>query len=150
MITAYLTKNNLQAETITLDNQHALNDALWIDLLNPTKEEEHLIEKSLGLNVPTREEMQEIELSSRLYKENNAVFMTVTMVAKSDSREPKSDAVTLILVNNVLITVRYIEPLSFVLFTSRLSHLLPEQHNAVSLLIELLDASIDRLADILE
>ena len=150
MIIAYLCEKKLKPEPITLDNQHELNAALWIDLLNPSKEEESLVEKIIGLDIPTREEMQEIELSSRLYKENDVLFMTVTMVAKSDSSEPNSDAVTLILVGNKLITVRYIEPLSFELFISHLSKLPPESHNAASLLIELLDTSIDRLADILE
>ncbi|MFA6036972.1 MAG: magnesium transporter CorA family protein [Legionellales bacterium] len=150
MITAYLSKNKFQPEVVTVDSQDILNDALWIDLFNPTKEEEHLIEKKLRLSVPTRDEMQEIELSSRLYKENDALYMTVVMVATSDSNAPKSDAVTLILVNNILITIRYIEPHSFVSFIARLSKLLPEQYNATSVLIGLLDASIDRLADILE
>lgn len=150
MIIAYLSQNKFKPQTITSDNQNMLKAALWIDLVNPSKEEESLIEKTLELDIPTREEMQEIELSSRLYKENDALFMTVTMVAKSDSPEPKSDAVTLIMANNQLITVRYIEPHSFALFTSHLAKLSPESQNAAWLLIELSDTSIDRLADILE
>ena len=150
MIIAYSSEKKFTPEIITLDNQNVLNTALWMDLLNPSKEEEHLVEKMLGLDIPTREEMQEIELSSRLYKENDALFMTATMVAKSDSPEPKSDAVTLILADDKLITVRYIEPLSFALFISHLSKFPPESHNAVALLVELLDTTIDRLADILE
>lgn len=150
MIIAYSGEKKLKPETITLDNQSALSTALWIDLLNPSKEEEHLVEKALGLDIPTREEMQEIELSSRLYKEDDALFMTVTMVVKSDSPEPKSEAVTLILADNKLITVRYVEPLSFALFISHLSKCPAESLNAVALLVELLDTSIDRLADILE
>ena len=43
--------------------------AVWIDLCEPTPEEEQLLEAALGLDMPTREEMQAIELSSRLYKE---------------------------------------------------------------------------------
>jgi magnesium transporter len=150
MIIAYLSEKKFKPEIIRFDNQNTLNSALWIDLLNPSKEEELLVEKILSLDIPTREEMQEIELSSRLYKENDALFMTVTMVAKSDSPEPKSDAVTLILVDNKFITVRYIEPLSFALFISHLPKLSPESYNAVTLLVELLDTAIDRLADILE
>lgn len=150
MIIAYLNQNKLQPELITADNQELLKSALWIDMLNPTRDEEKLVETMIHLDVPTREEMLEIELSSRLYKEDNALFMTVTMVAKSDTPEPKSDAVTLILADNLLVTIRYIEPLSFALFISQLPKLSKDDLNAVSLLIELLDTSIDRLADILE
>ncbi|OGT38157.1 MAG: magnesium and cobalt transport protein CorA [Gammaproteobacteria bacterium RIFCSPHIGHO2_12_FULL_37_14] len=150
MIITYLSEKKLKPETITMDNQAALNSALWVDLLNPTKEEEVWVESTLCLDIPTREEMQEIELSSRLYEENGALFMTVTMVAKSTSPEPTSDAVTLILTKTKLITVRYIEPHSFSLFTSYMAKLPLQSHNANALLVELLDASIDRLADILE
>ena len=41
--------------------------AVWIDLLNPTKDEDLLVERALSISVPTREEMSEIEASSRLY-----------------------------------------------------------------------------------
>jgi len=151
MITAYLSQNNFRPETITAENVQLLNDALWIDLINPTKDEEHLVEECIDLNIPTREEIQEIEISSRLYKEDNTLFMAATMVEKSASPEPKADAVMLILFNNKLITVRYIEPQSFALLASRLSKLpYQERYTASFILIELLDASIDRLADILE
>lgn len=150
MITAYSSDNNFKPEIITSDNQNRLNNALWIDLLNLTKEEEAFAEKILKLDIPTREEMREIELSSRLYKEDNVLFMTAIMVAKSGTAEPTTDAVTLILMDNKLITVRYIEPLSFELFISQLSTLPLENQNATSMLVELLDVSIDRLADILE
>lgn len=150
MIIAYLREDRFKSVEVGKENQELLKAAVWIDLLSPTHEEERLVEKMLALNVPTREEMQEIELSSRLYKENDVLFMTVNMVTKSDTPEPKSDAVTLILANQKLITVRYIEPYSFSLFISSLYQLSPKDQNANSLLMEFLDASIDRLADILE
>ncbi|MDR3491114.1 MAG: magnesium/cobalt transporter CorA [Gammaproteobacteria bacterium] len=124
--------------------------ALWIDLLSPTKQEENELEKSLGLKIPTREEMSEIELSSRLYKEDDTLFMTATMLAQSDSNEPKYDAVTFILTEKQLITIRYIEPQAFRLFISHVRKKLQTYTQPASLLIECLDATVDRLADILE
>lgn len=150
MIVAYSSSNNFKAEMVTAANQHIIKTALWLDLLNPTLDEESMIEEVLKLDVPTKAEMREIELSSRLYIEDNVLFMTVMMVEKSDTAEPKSDAVTLILTSNQLLTVRYVEPQSFAVFASHLPKLSPSYHNATSLLIELLDSSVDRLADILE
>ncbi|TIS58687.1 MAG: magnesium transporter, partial [Mesorhizobium sp.] len=43
---------------------------VWVDLFSPTKEEEARIESWLGIAIPTREEMEEIEISSRLYVED--------------------------------------------------------------------------------
>ena len=51
-------------------------DTVWIDLLNPSPGEDHAVERLFGIAVPTREEMQEIEESSRLYTEKGALYMT--------------------------------------------------------------------------
>lgn len=149
MIIVYVTNSDSPIR-ITPESVELLHDAVWIDLLNPTKEEEKLVEKNLGLDIPTRKEMREIEFSSRLYKEDGSFFMTVTMIEKSDSSHPKSDAVTLILTANKLITIRYIEPHSFALFIARLKKIPMENFNSINLFVELLEVSVDRLADILE
>lgn len=150
MIIAYMLQKNVAPIIISAENQNLLENAIWIDLFDPSKEEEHLVETILKLNIPTRFEMQEIELSSRLYSIDDAVFMTVIMIAESDSPEPKTDAVTFILKDNKFISVRYIDPQTFKLFTAKLATLSPDKLNAVHLFIELLDIAIDRLADILE
>ena len=66
--------------------------AVWIDLLNPTPEEEEKIERALKFDVPTREEQQEIEASSRLYQEDGAYFMTATLLYQPEQGEPQNDA----------------------------------------------------------
>ena len=56
-------------------------EAIWLDLLDPTPAEEKAVEDFLRIDVPTREEMKEIETSNRLYEENGALYMTVQLVA---------------------------------------------------------------------
>ena len=146
----YINNNMLEPETVPSEHQDLLKDAIWIDLLSPSRTEEEEVELYLGHDIPTREEMVEIELSSRLYKENGTLFMTATMIAHSDSPEPKIDPVTFVLTQQQLITIRYIEPQSFKLFHSKLKKIDYAQRDAVTLLIELLDVTVDRLADILE
>jgi magnesium transporter len=150
MLVAYLNQKKFNPQEITIENQALLKEAIWIDLLSPSKEEETLVEQCLGLDIPTREEMVEIELSSRLYKENDTIFMTATMIAQSDSPDPKLDPVTFVLTQQQLITIRYIEPQSFKIVLPRLQKLDTTHSDATALLIELLDATIDRLADTLE
>jgi magnesium transporter len=150
MITAYLNQMPLAAQAINSENRSLLLDAIWIDLLAPTEDEEVLVEQTLGLSIPTRYEMSEIELSSRLFKVNEILFMTVSMLSHSDLPEPKYDAVTFILTAKQLITLRYIEPHSFKMFTAQLQKLDSSHRNAVSFLIEILDATVQRIADILE
>jgi magnesium transporter len=150
MIIAFLASNGYEPQVITPENQAILKEAVWIDLLSPSKEEELQVEVCSGINIPTREEMVEIELSSRLYKENDALFMTSTMIAQSDSPDPAFDSVTFILTSNQLITLRYIEPQSFTLVAAHLKKFNGMNNDPTVVLIKLLDGTIDRLADMLE
>src|SRR3954469_25301321 len=85
--------------TVNGPNECAIltQDAVWIDLLEPTPEEEQALEAALGVDIPTREEMQAIELSSRLYEENGLLFMTATVMSQAETNRPQSTAVTFIL-----------------------------------------------------
>ena len=79
----------------TIEDIAALPDsAVWIDLFNPSPVEDKAVERLAGIAIPTREDMQEIEISSRLYIENGARYMTATLMCHSDSEMPKTTAVT--------------------------------------------------------
>ena len=131
-----------------------LNDlpegAVWIDLVKPTAEEDRAVERLTGIAVPTREDMQEIEISSRLYIENGARYMTSTLMCGSDTENPRTTAVTFILANHRLVTVRYDIPRPFVLVENKLGRSCASGITGEMVLMELLDAVIDRNADILE
>jgi magnesium transporter len=125
-------------------------EAIWIDLVAPTQEEERRVETLLGVGVPTREEMQEIEVSSRLYEENGALYMTAPVVTKADTEHPQAGAVSFILLGDRLITVRYAEPQSFTLFSARCQRAPGSYTRGDAVMAALLDALIDRIADVLE
>ena len=90
--------------------QRIPDDATWIDLEEPTHEEEKLVEQCIGLNVPTREDMVEIEPSSRLYEHNGALYMTVSVLCGVEDGDPSSDPIGFVLTDNRLVTVRYVTP----------------------------------------
>ena len=124
--------------------------AVWIDLLEPTKEEEAWTEKLIGQNVPTREEMLEIEPSSRLYERDGVMFMTMSVLYGVEEGEPSSDPVTFMLTDTHLVTLRYVDPKPFVVFADQAyadSRLVAKPIRA---LMRILDAIVDRLADELE
>ena len=124
--------------------------AVWIDLVKPTSAEDKAVERLAGIAVPTREDMQEIEISSRLYIENGARYMTSTLMCAADTENPRTTAVTFILASHRLVTVRYDEPRPFVLVENKLARNCPAGITGEMVLMELLDAVIDRNADILE
>ena len=124
--------------------------SVWFDLVNPNLQEDKLVEQKVGIGVPTREEMQEIEVTSRLYVENGARYMTATLMCQSDTDAPKTTPVTFILSGHRLITVRYDEPRPFMMVGNKLARICSPAVSGESVLMDLLDAVIDRSADILE
>jgi magnesium transporter len=125
-------------------------NAVWIDLVKPTAEEDKAVERLAGIAVPTREDMQEIEISSRLYIENSARYMTATLMCAADTDNPRTTAVTFILAGHRLVTVRYDAPKPFMLVENKLARSCSPGITGEMVLMELLDAVIDRNADILE
>lgn len=123
---------------------------VWVDLISPTPEEEKAIETWVGVGVPTREEMEEIEISSRLYVENGVYFMTATLPAHTDSDEPVVAPVTFVLAGKRLVTIRYHEPRAFQTFPVRAEKASIGCTSGETVLIGLLEAIVDRLADVLE
>src|SRR3954447_8071738 len=136
---------------VTIENVAALPDnGVWIDLVNPTPAEDRAVERLAGIAVPTREDMQEIEISSRLYIENGARYMTATLMCAADTDNPRTTAVTFILSSHRLVTVRYDAPKPFMLVENKLARSASSGITGEMVLMELLDAVIDRNADILE
>ncbi|NFV80783.1 magnesium transporter CorA family protein [Magnetospirillum aberrantis] len=125
-------------------------DAVWIDLLSPTPEEEDAVESLVGTDVPTREEMQEIEASSRLSRHGDHLAMTVPVLTDSSGLNPQNVALTFILAGERLITVRYGTPQAVAAYLERLERPHPPVSKAGEVLLSLVEALVDRLADVLE
>ena len=125
-------------------------EVVWADIFDPTKEEEKAIEDWIGAGIPTREEMEEIEISSRLYTENGAFFMTAILPAQADGDRPVMSPVTFVLSENRLVTIRYHEPRAFQTFPARAEKADTGCTSGETILIALLEAIVDRVADILE
>src|SRR5690606_27001672 len=125
-------------------------DAVWLDLLDPAPDEVAEVERVFDLDIPTREEMHEIELSSRLYEEDGALVMTATVLAGAESGRPGTRPVTFILAGGRLVTVRSSEPRGFQQFAARCQRPRSGHTSAEQVLTGLLDAISDRIADVLE
>ncbi|MBW6421141.1 magnesium transporter CorA family protein [Rhizobium sp. XQZ8] len=126
---------------------------VWYDLVSPTAEEEREVGERLGITVPTMDEMEDIELSARLYQEDGAEFMTMTVLTRPDSGSPRKVPVTFIVKGQILVTVRHSEPRPFDAFMAR-----ARKPNGAGLhcgygeliMTGLVEAIIDRMADTLE
>ena len=125
-------------------------DAVWIELFNPTLEEEQQVERALGFGVPTADEMAEIETSSRLYVDNGAIVMTATLATGLITKTPETVPVSFVLGAHHLVTVRYAEIRSFDRYAAQLERQPGQCGSEPMALMGLIDAVVDRLADGLE
>jgi magnesium transporter len=136
---------------VTVDPHADLQEeVVWIDLRDPNAEEELRAERLLGVGIPTREEMAEIEVSSRLYSENDALYATASLLVGGHGPMPQSAPVTFILTEKRLASIRYAEPGVFRTFVEQASKADLNLKNADTVFIALIEAIIDRVADILE
>lgn len=124
--------------------------AVWLDMIAPTGAEESTVEAALGLDLPTREDMEEIEQSSRLYAEDGALFMTVMLPAHTERDAPEVAPVTLVLTQRQLITIRYHTPKAFEMFAQRTARGGLACSSAEDVTLSLLEVMVDRLADVME
>jgi magnesium transporter len=125
-------------------------EAVWIDLMNPSEAEEALVEALLGIDIPTAEDMAEIETSSRLYLDNGVTVMTATLATGIITETPETVPVSFVLGPRHLVTVRYAEIRSFDRYAALLDKLPGQCGTAPGALMGLIDAIVDRLADGLE
>jgi magnesium transporter len=125
-------------------------EALWIDLISPGPAEREAVRGLMGIEPPTKEDMEEIEVSSRLYAEDGAVFMTALVLSRTDTAEPECQPVSFVLQGERLLTVRYTEPQPFNTFATRAERQTGMWGKGDIILAGLLEAIIDRTADVLE
>ncbi|MBN9026607.1 magnesium transporter CorA family protein [Kaistia sp. MMO-174] len=149
MLTAYAISATGLAP-ISIDAPAAGTSAAWLDLFAPTAEEEHAAEAFLGALVPTREETQEIEFSSRFYVENGVVFMTASVLAGLDAGHPVLTPFTFGVGKTKIVTLRYEDMKAFRQFLA----IAPKPDSGcgtpAGIFNGLLEAFIARTADVLE
>jgi magnesium transporter len=151
MITSYTVEGGRLAVREGLHGAEALRAAIWIDVVGPTEAEDRLLQAALRVDIPTAEEMQEIESSSRLYREEEFLFLTAPVLFGADTEEMGTTPITFVLGPASLITVRHATPKAFPVFAARCQRtpaLLLGSADAV--LLHLFEQIVDRLADILE
>lgn len=128
-----------------------VSPVLWYDLISPTTAESRQVEAALCISIPTRDEMEEIELSARLYQEDGAEFMTMTALTNLDAEEPIKTPVTFILKGATLVTVRHADPKPFSMFATRALRVNSQVYaTGADLMLGVMESVIDRMADVLE
>ena len=133
------------------EKPHPLPDNLvFLDLMNPTAAEETEAEQWLEYQLPTKEEMQEIEESSRLYAEKGALYMTAWVPVGLDTPDPDTSAITFVIGPDVLTTVRYADPMAWRGLVEQVRRQLAPPVHSDAVFLLLLELIIARIADSLQ
>jgi magnesium transporter len=150
MIFAYRSNGESMALPVDQQLQALPPDVIWLDLVHPTRDEDHYAQALTGIEVPTREDLKDIEPSSRFYTNGDAHYLTGSLLCRADSRSPILSDVAFVLTGRYLVTVRYDEPKSFKLFAQAIAIMpggLLAPHTALARLMETIT---DRTAEVLE
>jgi magnesium transporter len=123
--------------------------AVWIDLLSPTEEERSAAERGTGLRVPAQADLAEIENSSRLSSEGQVLYLSTPMTYRTLEGRAGSAPLGFVLSPERLLTVRYADMMAFDSFARRFTGS-EAQPSSAGAFLGLLEAIVDRLADVLE
>lgn len=127
-----------------------LDGALWLDLSKPTEGERAEISELLGRPLPSLEDQKEIEHSSRLYQEDGVAYLTALLSVKTISGEVVTAPVTFILTAERLVTIRHHPHGAFRAFRTHSERGSLGVGTAARILVGLLEAVVDRMADVTE
>lgn len=129
-----------------------LNDGpvLWIDMFASDPQELAQMSGRLGLALPSREDQDEIEQSSRLYLEQGVPVMTALLPAHAESGQTSIEPVSFVLMSDRLVTLRHHVPRPFTTYPDKAGKSSHGCASAEAVLIGLIEEIIDRLADIIE
>lgn len=132
-----------------LPEGRALSEARWIDLYRPTEAQVTEL-RGLGVEVPTLAEMEEIEISNRLYREDGVDYMTVVITGQTPEGQQVVGPVTFILGHGRLVTVRHHAPRPFETYPERADKSSAGCASAERIFLGLIEEIVSRAADLLE
>jgi magnesium transporter len=137
----------LNALPVAPDSSESLASAVWVDLVDPSPTETGAFEKAFGLRVPNKDELSEIETTSRLRVEHDALYMTAPLIIATGD-EPWIPAPTgFVLSKAVLLTVRFTRSTVFDAMSKQLS---AEDFEPAQAYVCILEELVDHMADLLE
>lgn len=152
MIKAYLrTEDTIKALTLELEHLESLDTSalVWLDMVSPTPEENISVERALKLELPTRQESEEIEYSSRYWEDESGIWINTPFLVKED-QNIFNETVSFILKGNYLTTIRFSELRIFTEFSRKLRLTPRAFHNGADVLSGILAMRVDIDADLIE
>jgi magnesium transporter len=119
--------------------------AIWIDMVEPTMDEDQKVERYLGATVPSRSDPDFAQPSEAYYAENGVRYLHACVVSEAENTPDVAD-VTFILGPKALVTVRYDPGEAFELFGQRLGKIPTQALHPDAVAVGLINTIVDRSA----
>lgn len=133
-----------------LKSRESIEVPLWVDLFEPTEEEIKNVEQRFLVKLPPHSKLHDIELSNRFYEEENTCFLTATITTKVETDNPETHVMLFVIIQNVLITLRYSDPTPILNLIRRIDTNHVYVADASDMLFHIIEAMIGRIADLLQ
>ena len=127
----------------------AYNDVVWIDLFVPSGEEKRAVEHYLGTTIQNRAQAEEIEISSRFYETEKAIFANTSFLIPGPDVY-NEETVSFILTGDILTTLRECPLKSFTDLQRRMLAFPKMYDSGHVAFLSILEQRIDLDADMVE
>jgi magnesium transporter len=124
--------------------------AVWIDMFDPDEATRQQVEAVTGLHVPSREDLSEIESSSRIYREGDTLYLSVPSLVRGEGGDARTSPVGFVLSPDRLLTIRFFALPAFETYAARCRSGANADRTSISILLGLCEVLVDRIADVLE
>jgi magnesium transporter len=150
MLKAFIKRSNRLEQIVIQVNEQLTEDVVWVDIVEPTDEEQNWIKRVYNQELPTESEIEEIESSSRFYLEGDKIYINSYFL--DDFRDhPQNVTVAFILTTDQLFSLHEVELTTFRLFRMHARHqFVSDGESSKSILLGLFETKVDHLADVIE
>lgn len=149
MLTAFIISNGRLEQLHVSGPEDLVEEAVWIDLVDPTEEERKWVEAAYRQYLPTTAEMDEIEATARFYEDEDGLHLHSYFMHDFDD-SPHNITVAFTLHRGRLFTLHEEDLLTFRMFRMRARRQAGLAKDATSILLTLFETKVERLADVLE
>jgi len=150
MITLYRRQDDVVVAEVFTEGNDLPQDVIWIDADRPTDSELASLQKQMGIQLPSKDDVWKNQILNRLYMRNGVAYMTAAVISKVDTPYPEGSAITFVLKQDALLTIRVISPTSFKEFAHRIVSPTEKFPTAAHVLEGLLEEMIDRVSHNIE
>jgi magnesium transporter len=151
MIKCFIKNENAIAliDTMSELDGDIIEKVIWVDMFLPNYEEIVFIENTFGIKFPTKQETEEIEISSRYWEESDKIEINSYFLVSSNQNS-YNETVSFILYKNLLISIRYASLYTFDEFNRKIFATPKQFDSGFDIFCNLIDIRIDADADIIE